>query len=61
MQLRVMLIGAALLIAIGADLLAVRISQTEYRGQIPTKGGHGRISAVDAAPTLLSRIARNDS
>jgi hypothetical protein len=60
MQLRVMLIGAALLIAIAADLLAVRISQTEYRGQIPTKGhqiGHGRISAVDAAPTLLSRIA----
>jgi hypothetical protein len=60
MQLRVMLIGAALLIAIVADLLAVRISQTEYRGQIPTKGhqiGHGRISAVDAAPILLSRIA----
>jgi len=59
MQLRVLLIGAALLIAIVADLLALRISQTEYRGQIPTKGhqiGHGRMSAVFGAPTLPSRI-----
>jgi hypothetical protein len=56
MQLRLILIGAALLIAIFADLLALRIGQTEYRVQIPTKGhqvGHGRISAVDAAPTLF--------
>jgi hypothetical protein len=50
MQLRLVLIGAALLIAIFADLLALRIGQTEYRGQFPTKGhqvGHGRISAID--------------
>jgi len=59
MQLRVLLIGAALLIAIVADLLALRISQTEYRRQIPTKGhqiGHGRMSAVVGAPTLPSCI-----
>jgi len=57
MQLRLVLIGAALLIAIFADLLALRIGQTEYRGQFPTKGhqvGPGRISAVDGAQTLLS-------
>jgi hypothetical protein len=60
MQLRLVLIGAALLIAIVADLLALRIGQTEYRGLNPIKGhqvGHGRMSAVDAAPTLLFCIA----
>jgi len=55
MQLRIVLIGAALLIAIVADLLALRVSQLEYRGQNPTKShqiGHGRMSAVVGAPTL---------
>ena len=37
MQLRLVLIGAALLIAIFADLLALRVGQTDYRGQIPRK------------------------
>ena len=56
MQLRLVLIGAALLIAIFADLLALRIGQTENRGQIPTKGhqiGQGRVSAVNWTPTLF--------
>ena len=37
MQLRVVLIGAALLIAIFADLLALRIGHTENQGLVPTK------------------------
>ena len=60
MQLRLVLIGAALLIAVFADLLALRISQTEHRGQIPAKGhqvGHGRISAVSWTPTVFFCIA----
>ena len=57
MQLRVVLIGAALLIAIFADLLALRIGHTENQGLVPTKGhqvGDGGMSAVDAGRTLLS-------
>ena len=60
MQLRFLLIGAALLIAVFADLLALRISQTEHRGQIPAKGhqvGHGRLSAVNWTPTAFFCIA----
>ena len=38
MQLRVVLIGAALLIAIFADQLALRIGHTENQGLVPTKG-----------------------
>jgi hypothetical protein len=59
MQLRLVLIGAALLIAVFADLLALRISQIEHRGQIPTKGHQvgGRISAVSWTPTVFFCIA----
>jgi len=56
MQLRLVLIGAALLIAVVADLLALRIGQTEYRDRTPTKGhqvGHGRISSLGWTPTLF--------
>jgi len=64
MQLRVVLIGAALLIAIFADLLALRIGQTENRGKVPTKGHQvrdGRMSAVHAEPPWLSLHHVNDS
>ena len=60
MQLRPVLIGAALLIALFADLLALRIAQTEHRSQIPTKGhqvGHVRTSAVSWTPTVFFCIA----
>ena len=60
MQLRLVLIGAALLTAVFADLLALRIGQTEHRGQIPTKGHqveYGRISAVSWTPTVCFYIA----
>ena len=60
MQLRLVLIGAALLVAVFADLLALRISQIEHRGQIPTKGhqvGLGRTSAVSWTPTVFFCIA----
>jgi len=56
MQLRLVLIGAALLVAVFADLLALSIGQTEKRDQIPTKGhqvGQGRISAVSWTPSVF--------